>query len=147
MARIKNRRKQYLVNKKIQMQFSWLLVIQLVIPTVILGTFLYIINKMYLGCLQRIIGESVISDPYIQGILSFSAVGVIIFLIISAFLLLFLGIRFSHHIAGPLYKLERSMDKLARGEKTQPLHFRSTDLIDSLAAKFNAILERYHQAK
>lgn len=147
MARIKNRRKCYLINKKIQMQFSWLLVMQLVIPTVMLGALLYMINKMYLECLQRIIGESVISDPYIQNILSFSVAGIIIFLIISAFLLLFLGIRFSHHIAGPLYKLEKGMNELARGEKTQRLHFRSTDLTNGLAAKFNAILERYRQAK
>ena len=147
ILKMKNRRKQYLVNKKIQLQFAWLLIIQIAIPTIVLGTFLYIVNKMYLSCLQRIVGEAVISDPYVQSILNFSVVAIVVFLVISALLLMFLGIRFSHHIAGPLYKLERSMDKLARGEKIKPLSFRNTDLIHSLAAKFNAILEKYEQSK
>ena len=147
MARIKNRRKRYLVDKKMQLQFAWLLVMQIAIPTIVLGAFLYIVNKMYLTCIQTLIGDSVISDPYIQSILNFSVLAIGVFLIVSTLLVIFLGIRFSHHIAGPLYKLEESMDKIARGEKIAPLCFRNTDLMHSLADKFNTIMERLNQIK
>ena len=147
MTDTKNKRRRYLVNRKLQMQFSWLLVIQLAIPTVILGIFLYIVNKMYLSTIQRLVGSSVISDPYIQSILNFSVLAIAVFLLASSMLLIFLGIRLSHHIAGPLYKLEQTLDKLAKGEKVKPLVFRKTDIIDSLAEKFNAIAERLDQLK
>ena len=89
MAGRRERRKKYLVNERLQMQFSWLLLIQLVIPTVTLGTFLFIINKMYLSSLQKFVGETVISEPYIQSILTLSVLAIVIVLIISGILLIF----------------------------------------------------------
>ena len=147
MANVKNRRSLYLVNKRVQMQFTWLLLIEVAIPTIILGSLLYIVNKRYLTSIQRIVGESVISDPYIQSILSFSMIGVVMFLIIWMMLLLFLGIRITHHVAGPLYKLEQTIDKMLNGEKIEPLHFRKTDVVDKLADKFNALADRFYQLK
>ena len=143
----KNRRRKYLVNRKLQMQFAWLLVVQLSIPTVVLGTFIYIINKMYLSALQRIIGDTVISDPYIQSILNFSVLAILVFLLVSILLLIFLGIRFSHHIAGPIYKLELTMKKLAEGERVNPISFRKSDLTDTLADEFNAIAQKLNLLK
>ena len=143
----KNRRRQYLVNRKIQLQFTLLLIVQIAIPTIILGSFIYIINKMYLSCIQKLIGTSVISDPYVQSILNISVLGIGIFLIVSTMLLVFLGIRFTHHIAGPLFKLEKSMEKLLKGESIKPLHFRKSDIIDNIADDFNAIAEKMNQLK
>lgn len=147
MRSVRNRRRLYLVNRKIQMQFTWLLLIEMAIPTIILGALFYIVNKRYLSFIQRILGESVVSDPYIQSILNFSILSIGVFLIAWILLLLFLGIRVTHHIAGPLYKLEQSMDKLLKGEKIERLHFRKTDVIDEIADKFNAIAEKLSQVK
>jgi len=72
VARIKERRRQYLVNKALQMQFVRLLVTQSAVPIIILGSSLYIVNKMYLLRMQAIIGSSIISDAEIQGVLNFS---------------------------------------------------------------------------
>ncbi len=147
MRSVRNRRRLYLVNRKIQMQFTWLLLIETAIPTIMLGALFYIVNKRYLSFIQRILGESVISDPYIQSILNFSILSIGVFLIAWILLLLFLGIRVTHHIAGPLYKLEQSMDKLLKGEKIERLRFRKTDVIDEIADKFNAIAEKLSQVK
>ena len=58
-----------------------------------------------------------------------------------------MGIRFSHHIAGPIYKLEEGMDQLANGEMVRPMRFRKTDVIDTLADKFNAVAKRLNLLK
>ena len=79
--------------------------------------------------------------------LNFSIQAVAALLIITAILLAFIGIRFSHHIAGPLFKIEESLDRLIEGEKIEPLRFRKTDAIDELAEKFNVIIARLNQVK
>ena len=118
MEDVKNRRKRYLVNKRLQLQFSVLLILQAAIPIVLIGSSLYIVNKMYLLAIQMMVGETVLSDAYIQGILNFSIQATVALLAITAILLTFIGIRFSHHVAGPIYKLEETMDRLAEGEVT-----------------------------
>lgn len=147
MVNTKERRRRYLVNKKLQLQFSLLLVIQAGVPIILLGIVLYIVNKKYLITLQRIIGEAALCDPSIQNILTFSMLAVVVLLITTTVLLTFIGIRFSHRIAGPLYKLEESMERLARGEKIDFIHFRKTDIVNSLSDKFNAIIARLNQTR
>ena len=147
MAKTKERRKRYLVNKKLQMQFVWLLVMQSAIPVIVLGASLYIVNKMYLLQLQAIVGSSIMSDAEIQGTLNFSIESTLALLVIMALLLAFLGIRFSHQIAGPLHKLSNSMDRLARGEKVDLISFRKTDILNGIGDEFNAIVKKFGHVK
>lgn len=144
---MRERRRQYLVNRKLQMQFVRLLVTQAAIPVIMLGMSLYVINRMYLFRLQAIVGNSIVSDAEVHAILNFSIVSMLGLLVITGLLLTFLGIRFSHQVAGPLYKLEVSMDRLARGEKVDLIHFRKTDIMDGLGDKFNIIAQKLGQVK
>jgi capsular polysaccharide biosynthesis protein len=142
MQGTKERRRKYLVNRKLQMEFSLLMIMQVVIPIVLLWSSLYVVNKMYLSSLQVMVGEEALSDVYIKSILNFSIQAAIALIVITAVLLTFIGIRFSHHVAGPLYKLELILDKLARGEKVKPLQFRKTDSIVGFADKINIIIKK-----
>ncbi len=144
---IKFRRRNYLVNKKLQLEFSWLLMLQTAVPIVILGGSLYIVNKLYLLALQRIVGITAITDADVQGILNFSIMAMIVLLITVSMLLLLIGIMFSHHIAGPLYKIEDSLDRILRGEKIEPLKFRKSDAVNGLSEKFNALIRKINQIK
>jgi len=147
MTRTKNRRRHYLVNRRMQLQFVILLLLLAVVPIILMGSSFYIINKTYLHAIQRIIGEMVITDMDIQGILDFSTHSLIALVIITSILLIYIGVRFSHHIAGPFYKIEETMDKLAKDEKVELLHFRKSDSVNDLAEKFNVIIKKLHQTK
>lgn len=142
MARTRNRRRRYLVNKPLQLQLIGLLALLGATPVVIFGVSLYIVNKTYLLTMQKLIGDGVFSDVYIQGILRFSAVALVTCFIISSALMVFIALRFSHHIAGPLYRLGNNLARLARGERVEPVHFRKNDIINGLAANFNAVVKR-----
>ena len=141
-----DKRKKYLVNKRLQLQFAWLLATQAAVPIIILGGSLYIVNKMYLYTLQRLVGMSAMSDADIQSVLEFSMRSMGALLIITTILLVFIGIRFSHHIAGPLYKIEMLLEELLEGKKVEPLHFRDTDAVDELAEKINGVVKKFGQA-
>ncbi|MFH0839535.1 MAG: hypothetical protein V1883_00775 [Candidatus Omnitrophota bacterium] len=147
MAWMKNRRRRYLVNKKMQLQFTILLIMQAVIPTAILGSSIYVMHRIYQSSLQQLIGVSVNLNTQTQNMLYAYIVSLCLFLIISVTLLMFLGIRFTHHVAGPLYKLEMNIDKLAKGEKIEPIYFRKGDMVDNIADKFNIIAEKLNLLK
>jgi nitrogen fixation/metabolism regulation signal transduction histidine kinase len=97
--------------------------------------------------MERMLGFSVLSDVYIQRILNFSVLSILALLAVTVVLLTSIGIRFTHHVAGPLYRLEQNMAKLLDGEKVEPLHFRQDDGVVGLAEKFNAIAEKLDQKK
>lgn len=141
------KRRKYLVNKKLQLQFSLLLILQVTIPIIILAGSLFVVNKMYLYSLQAIVGPEALSSVDINGILFFSIKSLIAFLMVTILLLAFMGIRFSHHIAGPIYRLESGLDDLANGKTVRQMKFRKTDVVDTLADKFNAVAKRMNLLK
>jgi signal transduction histidine kinase len=120
---------------------------QAAVPIIILGSSLYVINKMYLLRMRAVIGTAIISDAEIRGILNFSITAMLALLVITGILLAYLGIMFSHQVAGPLHKLGKNMDRLAKGETVEPMSFRKTDITNGLAEKFNAIAKRLNQLK
>jgi len=142
-----NKRRKYLVNKRLQLQFVFLLIMQAAIPIILLGGSLYVVNEMYLSTMQIMVGKEALSDTYVKGILNFSILSILALLVITAILLTYIGIRFSHHIAGPLYKLEETMDKLARGVRVPLIHFRKTDAVNGLANKLNVIIEELNKTR
>ena len=66
--------------------------------------------------------------------------------LLALLLLLPLGIvdivRFSNRFVGPILRLRRSMQRLARGEDVQPIQFRRGDFWQGFADEFNAVLAR-----
>ena len=52
-----------------------------------------------------------------------------------------LGIRYSHRIAGPLHQLKGKMNAIADGEDLSPLAFRRNDEFVELAASFSAMVQ------
>lgn len=51
-----------------------------------------------------------------------------------------LGVRYSHRIAGPLYRLNSHMKGIADGAEPAPVNFRRGDQFQELAANFNAMI-------
>jgi hypothetical protein len=141
------RRRQFLVNRRFQFEFAFFLALQAAIPIFLFGTSLYIVNKLYLTSFQILVGSDVLPDFHINEVLTFSVYAILALLAVSSIILFYFGIRFSHHVAGPLYKLEKTVEKLARGEKAEPLHFRKSDLVNGLADKFNILIEELNRTR
>jgi len=54
-------------------------------------------------------------------------------------------IRFSHRFVGPLVRLRREMEKMAAGQRVEPLAFREHDYWPDLATSFSKIVDRFQQ--
>jgi len=55
--------------------------------------------------------------------------------------LLLIGIRMTFRIAGPMFRFERYLEAVARGERPGPCQIRRTDELQEFCAKLNAALE------
>ncbi len=56
-------------------------------------------------------------------------------------------IRLSNRFAGPVYRLRDVLQRVARGEKVEPIQFRDDDFWKEIADDFNAIVDRLNDPR
>ena len=70
-------------------------------------------------------------------------------LLLTVILLLLLdfavGILFSHRFAGPIYKFEKMLGRIAQGDLRQDITLRKGDMLQAFGAEFNRALEGLRQ--
>jgi len=63
--------------------------------------------------------------------------------IVTIFLLFFLTLRLTHHIAGPVYRMEKNMTEMADGNLELRTFFRQRDEFSELAVALNTLADSY----
>ncbi len=139
------RRIRFLVKKGMQFRFLGLILISVLLPTLLVGACLYwLIFSMMAQ--QLGIPESIAYNlpPVISRVNGILIVGLPVLLL----LLLGWGLLLSHRIAGPIYRLERELDRIAReGDFSVRLKLRRNDELGSVADGINKVLERIEKGK
>ena len=63
------------------------------------------------------------------------------------FVLAALSILFSHRIAGPLYRLEKTIEQFLQGKDVEPIRLRRNDELKGLASKINDLIIMVKESK
>ena len=58
------------------------------------------------------------------------------------FVIVAFSIVFSHRIAGPLYRIEKTLDDFIAGKEVEPIRLRRGDELKELASKINQVIEK-----
>ncbi len=132
-------RKQYFIKGPIQSRYLILVLFSMIIPTLLVsGCLYYLIATLMaaeLGLPESIYGHLV---PVLKKINIYLAVGLpIVFAIIF-----FYAVIVSHRLAGPIFRLEKDLDKIIAGDHSVRIRFRAKDRLDALAYKVNQVLEK-----
>lgn len=139
------KRRRFLVKKGMQFRYLGLILISVVLPVLLVGSCLYwLIFSMMAQ--QLGIPESIAYNlsPVISRVNATLIVGLPVLLL----LLLAWGLLLSHRIAGPIYRLERELDRIAReGDFSVRLKLRRKDELGSIAGGINKVLERIQREK
>jgi len=53
-----------------------------------------------------------------------------------------LGVYYLHRIAGPIYRIEKTVREMAEGKKVEPIRLRKKDFFKSLAEAVNKLIEK-----
>jgi methyl-accepting chemotaxis protein len=65
-------------------------------------------------------------------------------ILIAQGLVTFLSILISHYVAGPIFRVEKSLNVLKTGDLTHRIYLRKFDQFTGLAAMFNETMETLH---
>jgi len=134
----KRRRRQFIVNPVLQFKLLFLILLSIIIPTLL--TFL---SLFFL--IRSILLEAQINNELVYNALLFLSRKVYIILIAGfsfvTVLLLTWALIFIHRIVGPLFRLERELEKIIDGKKINKIRFRKNDSFLSLADKINRLID------
>lgn len=130
-------RKKFITGDPAQLKILSLLLIALLVPVFFVGSFLYFLIFKILSEQPTIPGfvptalNSVVTKTNLTIMLGF----------IPLLLLLFVwGVIISNRITGPLQRLQRELDKMAKGGAITRLSVRKDDYIKPLADSINKLL-------
>ena len=152
MGRQKNRRRIYLIDKKIQYAYLKYIVITIFIVSCFFSFFLITINNYLSDNLMKTVHQTggrktmaVVDTSNLRKEISrrdatFNAKIIFAIMILSAFVG-YLSIRNSHRIAGPVFRFKETFRRISAGDMAARIHLRKGDHLHDLAESFNQMLD------
>src|SRR3989338_750049 len=138
-AQKKYRRTQYFLKGPLQKRYLIHSVLMMTIQTTIVALCLYILI-FYFVSEQLAVPQTIIDtlQPVLIRVNNIVGIGLpIIFALLFAW-----AVVISHRFAGPMYRLEKDLEKIAQGDHTLRIRFRKKDQLDSIAEKLNKVLDK-----
>lgn len=139
-------RKHYFIKKGLQTRFigTVLLIVALVMVVIFcnlyfFGMFLTQDSEFGASYVEAFTNlKNDLSTKLMGRLLLLGGVNIVIVILISLF--------FSHQIAGPVYKLEKTLQKIIEGDVNAKFSFRQSDRFDELAELLNDMKDRFTDA-
>jgi len=132
-------RGKYLIKKRMQLGLTFRFL------------FLIIIFSLFIGFEVYITIWPAVSEAIPQDLLDLVMDQIFFRMICFIFPVLFVitafSIVFSHRIAGPIYHLEKSLDRLIRGDDVETIRLRKSDALKELAEKINSLVLMVKQSR
>ncbi|MCS7181475.1 MAG: hypothetical protein NZ891_09050 [bacterium] len=137
----KYKRRKYLINKPVQFIFSGITVYFIILVIILVGGLTYFITFNTILSQFEIEKKTIDILEIIQTINSLLLKRIGILMVVLLFLVFYLQIRFLHRIAGPLYRIEKTLRELAEGKNVEFIKLRKKDFYKSLADAVNKVIE------
>ncbi len=139
-------RKHYFIKKGLQTRFigTVLLIVALVMVVIFCNLYFF---GMFLT--QDSEHSSVYADSFekLKTDLSTKLMGRLILLgVVNVIIVILISLFFSHQIAGPVYKLEKTLNQIIEGDVNARFSFRQSDRFDELAVLLNDMKDKYTEA-
>jgi len=137
-------RRLLLINKPFQLRFaffvvSWMIALSVTYPLIIFELFEMMGRLLTKLAVDPTIGQQILSKKT-------EVTALLVLLQLAVMSVMFLvSIFLSHRIAGPIYKLSKSMELARDGKLEGPIYFRKNDHFQEVADLFNALLDRWNR--
>ena len=126
------KRAKYLINKKFQLAFAAKFALISTLFSVFIGFQLYAIVW---PVVSQFVPEQTIA--FVRHQIFFRG---ILFLSLAAILIIVISIVISHRVAGPIFSMERTIDRVVQGEKIEFIRLRKNDELKGFAEKINGLI-------
>lgn len=130
-------RKTIIVNRNLQYRYMFIIAFTSLIAFMLVA--LDVIWNIY-----KVVEEHPMMLPLLDEM--FSNVPLMVFkLVIYILIVVIFSAVISHKIAGPIYKFEKSCDKIASGDLTHRVYLRKGDYLVELQNSFNKMIDNLHR--
>ena len=133
------RRKKYLINRSIQFRYMGMIAIFVVFFSAITGWSIYLTT--WITIIERIRGEPrlhQILDELFRILLFRSLIVIVAGICVAFIITLFI----SHRIAGPMFRMRRTLDELGRGVIPRKVTLRKKDEFKELSEALNSVIAK-----
>ncbi len=133
MDQPRNRRRALIVNKAVQRRIIFAVIL---VPTIGLA-----VSTMLVAVFCRqLLTESLRVEAELPSLIPL-LVSVLVFFVICSLVMAVQGLRFSHRIAGPAYRLCKSLERIRTGDIGFRVTLRKGDYLTEIAEEFNTTLD------
>ena len=137
------RRRRYLVEKKFQLKFAGMILLFMFAVALFCSLTIYYNTWMLLG--DKL--ANVYPQGRLAGILKQANFVLFIRLLLITPLVGVLAIVLSHRIAGPIYRIKKTLDEVTKGDYSKRLYLRNTDELKDVAESINKVMELLEKKK
>ncbi|MBN1445222.1 MAG: methyl-accepting chemotaxis protein [Candidatus Omnitrophica bacterium] len=137
----KFRRRKYLINKPLQFIYSGITIYLLLIGIIVVGIATYYITLDTILSQLEAQGGLLQAYEIVRSINALIAKRVGILLLTVMVFAFVLAVYYLHRIAGPVYRIEKTLNDMAEGQEVRPVVLRKKDFFKSLAETLNKVIE------
>jgi len=130
--KVKRRFSNYLINERMQLSLTIRFLILSLLFTILIGMLMFFVTW---PVIRIYIPPALVSVMFQQLVSKLYSSSFILLIVIAGF-----SIIFTHRIAGPVYNLERTLDRLNQGEDVNLVKLRDGDELQELATKINQVI-------
>ncbi|MFZ2956584.1 MAG: methyl-accepting chemotaxis protein [Candidatus Ozemobacteraceae bacterium] len=137
-----SQRKNYFIAKGMQSKFAGTILLLVFLITIITACNIYVLGSFFLNTKVTMSeGQSV--ESMLKLFIMDLWPRLLLLILVNVIIVFIVSIMYSHQIAGPAYKLEKSIQRIAAGDLTFEIHLRKNDNLKELATAINAMLSRF----
>lgn len=138
-------RTNYFISKEMQSKFAGTILLLALLVTVITACNIYVLGSyFYDSTISPSDGKTL--SMVMSTFLSTYWPRLIILVLVNIIIVFVVSVMYSHQIAGPAYKLEKSIERITGGDLTFEVSLRRNDNLKELASALNGLLEKFRSA-
>ncbi|HNW34441.1 MAG TPA: methyl-accepting chemotaxis protein [Candidatus Ozemobacteraceae bacterium] len=135
-------RKNYFIAKGMQSKFAGTILLLVFLITVITACNIYVLGSFFLTT-QATLSEGQTAESMMRHFVTELWPRLLLLVLVNVIIVFIVSIMYSHQFAGPAYKLEKSIQRIASGDLTFEISLRRNDSLKELAVAINSMLARF----
>jgi methyl-accepting chemotaxis protein len=127
-----------------QSKFAGTILLLVFLITVITACNIYVLGHFFLST-QATLTEGQTVESMMRHFVTELWPRLLLLVLVNVIIVFIVSIMYSHQIAGPAYKLEKSIQRISNGDLTFEIHLRRNDNLKELAIAINGMLGRFRE--
>lgn len=137
-------RKNYFISKGMQSRFAGTILLLVFLIGVISACNIYVLASFFMSNQATISQEQTVEKMMSTFLVDFWP-RLLLLVMVNVIIIFIVSIMYSHQIAGPAYKLEKSLQRIAAGDLTFEIHLRRHDNLKEVASAINHMLAEFRE--